>query len=110
MASNSDVAPSSATNAVLVASEPIPEGTHQVRGVDFDRFKGRDITAAELVENMIHTGFQGSGVAEAARIIKDMVCKQFPIIYHTQLTLYSAHTSIPRPAKRPPSSWVTPRT
>ncbi|OJJ80308.1 deoxyhypusine synthase [Aspergillus glaucus CBS 516.65] len=78
MASNSDVAPSSATNAVLVASEPIPEGTHQVRGVDFDRFKGRDITAAELVENMVHTGFQGSGVAEAARIINDMRAYQHP--------------------------------
>lgn len=110
MASNSDLAPSSATNAVLVASEPIPEGTHQVRGVDFDRFKGRDITAAELVENMIHTGFQGSGVAEAARIINDMVCKQLPIIHRARLTLYSAHTNIPRPAKRPPSSLVTPRT
>jgi len=109
MASNPDVAPSSATNAVLVASEPVPEGTHQVRGVDFDRFKGRDITAAELVDNMIHTGFQGSGVAEASRIINDMVCEISPHYPRSKADLYSAHTNIPRPAKRPPFSWATPR-
>jgi deoxyhypusine synthase len=65
--------PSSATNAVLVASEPVPEGSHEVRGVDFDRFQGRDITVAEMVDNMVHMGFQGSAVAEATRIINDMV-------------------------------------
>lgn len=67
-------APSSATNAVLVASEPVPEGTHQVRGVDFDRFQGRDITVAEMVDNMSHMGFQASAVGEATRILNDMVC------------------------------------
>lgn len=65
--------PSSATGAVLVASDPIPEGTQQVRGVDFDRFQGRDITVAEMVDNMAHTGFQGGAVAEGARILSDMV-------------------------------------
>lgn len=68
-----DTVPSSATDAVLLASEPVPEGTHEVRGVDFHRFQGRDITAAELVDNMMHAGFQGSGVAEASRIMNDMV-------------------------------------
>lgn len=65
--------PSSATNAVLVASEPVPEGSQEVRGVDFDRFQGRDITVAEMVDNMAHMGFQGSAVAEAAHIINEMV-------------------------------------
>lgn len=69
----SDAPPSSATDAVLLASQPLPEGTHQVSGVDFDRFQGRDITAAELVDNLMHTGFQGSSVAEATRILNDMV-------------------------------------
>lgn len=66
-------APRSATNAVLVASEPVPEGTREVRGVDFEQFQGRDITVAEMVDNMACMGFQGSAVAEAARIINDMV-------------------------------------
>lgn len=76
MTSNSatgDAPPKSATGAVLQASEPVPEGAQEVRGVDFDRFQGRDITAAELVENMVHMGFQGSAVAEGARIMNDMV-------------------------------------
>lgn len=65
--------PSAVTDAVLVASEPVPEGTQQVSGVDFDRFQGRDITVAEMVDNMKYTGFQGSAVAEAARIVNEMV-------------------------------------
>lgn len=68
--------PTSATDSVLLASEPVPEGTKVVHGVDFDRFQGHDITAAELVDNLTHTGFQGSAVAEAARIINDMVWLQ----------------------------------
>lgn len=65
--------PTSATDSVLVASGPVPEGAQEVRGVDFDKFQGRDITVAEMVENMTHMGFQGSAVAEAARIINEMV-------------------------------------
>ncbi|KAJ5148447.1 hypothetical protein N7448_000025, partial [Penicillium atrosanguineum] len=64
--------PASATDSVLLASEPMPEGTKEVSGVDFDRFQGRDITVAELVDNLTNTGFQGSAVAEAARIINEM--------------------------------------
>jgi len=67
--------PTSASNAVLVESQPVPEGTQQVSGVDFDKFQGRDITVAEMVDNMTNMGFQGSAVAEAARIINEMVGK-----------------------------------
>ncbi|PYH88568.1 deoxyhypusine synthase [Aspergillus ellipticus CBS 707.79] len=70
--------PSSVTNAVLVASEPVPEGTHKVSGVDFDRFQGHDITVAEMVDNMKYTGFQGSSVAEAARIVNEMRAYHHP--------------------------------
>lgn len=75
MGSNSSdpAPPSAATNAVLVASDPVPEGAHEVSGVDFDRFQGRDITVAELVDSLANTGFQGSAVAEATRVINDMV-------------------------------------
>lgn len=73
MSEPTDLPPTSATGAVLVNSEPVPEGTKQVSGVDFDKFLGRDITVAELVDSMTHTGFQGSAVAEAARLINEMV-------------------------------------
>ncbi|RAK95431.1 deoxyhypusine synthase [Aspergillus ibericus CBS 121593] len=70
--------PSAVMDAVLVASEPVPEGTQKVSGVDFDRFQGRDITVAEMVDNMKYMGFQGSAVAEAARIVNDMRAYRHP--------------------------------
>lgn len=73
--------PTSATNAVLVASEPVPEGTHQVQGVDFEQYQGRDITVAEMVDNMKYMGFQGTAVAEATRIMNDMV-GQTPLLFY----------------------------
>jgi deoxyhypusine synthase len=66
------VIPSSVTESVLQSSQPVPEGSHVVSGVDFDKFQGRDITVAEMVDNLAHTGFQGSAVAEAAQIINEM--------------------------------------
>lgn len=65
--------PSSVTDSVLQSSQPVPEGSHVVSGVDFDKFQGRDITVAEMVDNLAYTGFQGSAVAEAAQIINEMV-------------------------------------
>lgn len=66
-------APTLATGAVLVKSEPVPEGTRPVKGVEFNDYEGRDITAAEIVNNMASMGFQASAVGEAARIINEMV-------------------------------------
>ena len=65
--------PSAATDAVLVASQPVPEGSHEVHGVDFERSHGRDMTVAEMMDNMLYMGFQASAVAEAAKVINDMV-------------------------------------
>ncbi|OJJ45287.1 hypothetical protein ASPZODRAFT_152963 [Penicilliopsis zonata CBS 506.65] len=76
--SSENAPPPSATNAVLVASQPVPEGTHEVRGVDFERFHGRDITVAEMVEDMRYMGFQGSAVSEAAQIINEMRAYRHP--------------------------------
>ncbi|KZZ95113.1 deoxyhypusine synthase [Ascosphaera apis ARSEF 7405] len=64
--------PDIAQGAVLQASEPVPEGVEKVKGVDFNAFKDRDITAAELVDNMASMGFQATSVGEAARIINEM--------------------------------------
>jgi len=65
--------PPSAADAVLKASAPVPENLAKVRGVEFDDFEGRDITVAEMVSGMAGMGFQASAVAEAVRIINDMV-------------------------------------
>ncbi|KAI5290542.1 Deoxyhypusine synthase, partial [Ascosphaera aggregata] len=65
-------APSVATGAVLQASEPVPEDAEKVKGVEFNDFKDRDITVAELVDDMASMGFQATAVGEAARIINDM--------------------------------------
>ncbi|KAI9730593.1 MAG: Deoxyhypusine synthase [Cirrosporium novae-zelandiae] len=65
-------APNRATDAVLVKSEPMPADTPVVKGVDFNKYAGRNITAAELVEGMATMGFQATSVGEAARIINNM--------------------------------------
>lgn len=76
MAANGDAsAPSLATDAVLVKSAPIPEGAKKVQGIDFNQYAGRDVTATDLINGMANMGFQATSVAEAVRIINDMVCK-----------------------------------
>lgn len=84
--------PSAATDAVLMASEPVPEGTQQVQGVDFEKFKGRDITVAEMVDNMKYMGFQGSAVAEATGIINDMRAYRDPET-GAKTTIFLGYTS-----------------
>ena len=66
-------APNVATDAVLKKSNPVPDGLRQVKGVDFDDFRERDMTVRDLVAGMATMGFQASAVAEAVRIINDMV-------------------------------------
>lgn len=106
--------PSSVTDAVLVASEPVPEGTQKVSGVDFERFKGRDITVAELVDNMRYTGFQSSAVADATRIINDMVplSPGNSLAYHLLIVVvvHSVPTVILKPVTKLRYSSATPRT
>ena len=66
--------PSSVADAVLKASAPVPEGVKEVRGIEFNDYKTKDITVAEMVSAMAGMGFQASAVSEAVRIINDMVC------------------------------------
>ncbi|PGH03594.1 deoxyhypusine synthase [Helicocarpus griseus UAMH5409] len=72
MTSQPAAPPSSVTNAVLQASQPVPEGTRRVTGVDFNQHAGRDITVAELVDGMTGMGFQASAVGDATRIVNEM--------------------------------------
>jgi len=66
-------APELAMSAVLQPSEAVPPGMREVDGIDFDDYKGRDITVSELVAGMTNMGFQATAVTEATRIINDMV-------------------------------------
>ncbi|KAF2114886.1 Deoxyhypusine synthase [Lophiotrema nucula] len=64
--------PSVATNAVLIPSETVPEGSKEVQGIDFNKYAQRAITVEELVGGMANMGFQATSVGEAVRIINEM--------------------------------------
>ncbi|KXX77977.1 Deoxyhypusine synthase [Madurella mycetomatis] len=70
MASN--LPPSAATDAVLVKSADLPEGTQKVEDLDFNKFKSRPITVDDLFQGMKYMGFQASSMCEAIRIINEM--------------------------------------
>lgn len=65
--------PSTVTDAVFVKSVEMPKGSQKVEELDFNAFKGRPITAEDLLNGMKHMGFQASSIGEAVRIINDMV-------------------------------------
>ncbi|KAI9785478.1 MAG: Deoxyhypusine synthase [Geoglossum umbratile] len=73
-------APSAVTEAVLKPSEPLPEGSRSVHGVEFNKYRGRDcgVTVEELVGGMAEMGFQASAMAEAVRIVENMRTWQDP--------------------------------
>jgi deoxyhypusine synthase len=67
--------PSKATDAVLVTSEPAPEGAKEVRGVDWLALPdGQRLVIANFVGQLSRQGFQSSSIGDAIRIINDMVC------------------------------------
>jgi len=72
-ATNSSSAPTGATDAVLKPSDPIPEGSREVQGIDFNQYASRSITVEELVGGYASMGFQATSVGEAVRIINNMV-------------------------------------
>lgn len=65
--------PAQATDAVLVPSMEMPKGAQKVEELDFNKFADKTITAEDLLQGMKHMGFQASSVAEAVRIINEMV-------------------------------------
>jgi hypothetical protein len=70
--------PSSVTDAVLVPSNEMPEGSQKVEELDFNKFAGRDITVNDMISGMNNMGFQATSIGEAVRIINDMV--PFPLL------------------------------
>lgn len=78
--------PSSVTDAVLVPSNEMPEGSQKVEELDFNNFHGRDITVNDLMSGMKHMGFQASSIGDAVRIINDMV-SPIPSPFHLKLPI-----------------------
>ncbi|KAI9883244.1 MAG: Deoxyhypusine synthase [Watsoniomyces obsoletus] len=74
--------PSTATDAILRRSDGIPPGlmSDTVRGVNWDQVQQsqQPLSVNDLVEAMAHTGFQATSVAEAVRIINDMLAWRHP--------------------------------
>ncbi len=66
--------PTQATGAVLVASEPVPEGVQQVQGIDWQNLPTEHrAIISDFVDQLTGQGFQSSSIGDAIRIINDMV-------------------------------------
>ena len=59
--------------AVLKPSDPVSEDARIVQGVEFNDHQNAPITVEEMVANMSSMGFQASAVADAVRVVDDMV-------------------------------------
>ncbi|KAK9474366.1 Deoxyhypusine synthase [Dipodascopsis tothii] len=68
--SGNSALPSLASDAVLKASEPVPESAVEVSGIDFNASK--DISVKSLVQGMRNMGFQATAVGTACEIIDEM--------------------------------------
>lgn len=66
--------PTQAKDAVLVASEPMPEGVRQVKGIEWNALSPEHLNiVSSFVESLTGQGFQSSSIGDAIRIINDMV-------------------------------------
>ncbi|OAP59537.1 deoxyhypusine synthase [Fonsecaea erecta] len=65
--------PAKATDAVLVASDPVPDGARQVKGIDWLSLPDEQRTIiSNFVDQLTGQGFQSSSIGDAIRIINDM--------------------------------------
>jgi deoxyhypusine synthase len=60
---------------VLVHSEPVPEGTPEVQGHDFEH--GRDLDA--IMGRMATSGFQATNLGQAVDLVNEMVRPSFEL-------------------------------
>ena len=72
-------APAVSTEAVLKKSVEMPLDAQKVEDLNFDDFTGRSVTVEDLIRSTAHMGFQASSIAEAVRIINEMV-RRYPIL------------------------------
>jgi hypothetical protein len=100
--------PSAATDAVLVKSEAMPKDAQKVEELDFNKIRG-PVSADDLLVGMRYMGFQASSIAEAIRIINDMVKKScIPTTPWSMLTSRGRGRGMtPTLGTRPQFFWVT---
>jgi deoxyhypusine synthase len=66
--------PTKATDAVLVASDPVPDDVQEVKGIDWTALPAEQRTIiSSFVHQITGQGFQSSALGDAIRIINDMV-------------------------------------
>jgi len=85
--------PSTVTDAVLVPSNEMPEGSQKVEELDFNTFEGRPITVDDLMSGMNNMGFQASSIGEAVRIINNMRTWTDPSDPSAKTTIFLGYTS-----------------
>ncbi|KAK0127932.1 Deoxyhypusine synthase [Cadophora gregata f. sp. sojae] len=85
--------PSTVTDAVLVPSNEMPEGSQKVEELDFNNFAGRPITVDDLIGGMNNMGFQASSIGEAVRIINNMRTWSDPFDPTAKTTIFLGYTS-----------------
>jgi deoxyhypusine synthase len=61
--------PETALDAVLVPSEPIPDGAPTVKGYDFNQ----GVDFQKILDSYLTTGYQATQLGEAIDIIRSMV-------------------------------------
>lgn len=83
--------PSTVTDAVLVPSNEMPEGSQKVEELDFNKFAGRPITVDDLMSGMKNMGFQASSIGEAVRIINNMVRSSFLLLFLSTISFPAVH-------------------
>lgn len=85
--------PSTAAEAVLKPSAPVPADAKEIKGLDFNDHKNAPITVEELIKGMSVMGFQASAVAEATTIINDMIQWRDPEDPSSRTTIFLGYTS-----------------
>ncbi|QDS69914.1 Deoxyhypusine synthase [Venturia effusa] len=87
-----EAAPSKATDAVLKPSEFSAADATEVDGVDFNNYVDRNVTVAELVDNMSTMGFQATSVGEAVKLVNKMRSFRDPTT-SSKATIFLGYTS-----------------
>ncbi|GMM29214.1 deoxyhypusine synthase [Martiniozyma asiatica (nom. inval.)] len=72
MSTNNAAIPNLAAGAVLQASDPVPENTDTVKGINYSEASSRNARAKDIVDGMRTMGFQASSLSQACDIIDQM--------------------------------------
>ncbi|CCH45219.1 Deoxyhypusine synthase [Wickerhamomyces ciferrii] len=72
MSNQNEKLPGLLSDAVLKASEPVPEDFVEVKGIDYSKEESVNMRARDLIKSMRNMGFQASSMGEGCEIIDEM--------------------------------------